>query len=161
MSNALDQSRDVKIRPIQRNDLPYLKKVIDSSGLFPSEMLNEMMTEYFHGDESQLWITYCDPVPVAIAYCAPEKLTNGTFNLYLIAVDGNRRNEGIGRTLMHDVEGKLKQIGGRILLVETSGLPHFDSTRSFYKRCGYYHEATIREFYNVNEDKIVFWKKLN
>jgi len=140
--------------------MPMLKQVIDSSGLFPSEMLAEMTSSYFNGEASEIWLTYCDPTPVAIAYCAPERLTNGAFNLYLIAVLEGLRGGGIGAALMKHVEGLLRIRGGRILIVETSGLSQFERTRSFYLRCGYIQEATIREFYNTNEDKVIFWKKL-
>jgi RimJ/RimL family protein N-acetyltransferase len=48
-----------------------------------------------------------------------------------------------------------------MLLVETSGLPDFERTRTFYAKCGYEEEARIRDFYAVNDDKVVFRKVLN
>jgi hypothetical protein len=39
-------------------------------------------------------------------------------------------------------------------------LPHFERTRQFYRTLGYDVEATIREFYNAGEDKVVFRKAL-
>ena len=160
MSSKKDSYTQGIIRSVVREDLPDLQSVIQSSGLFPPEMLEGMMTDYFNGEHSQLWITYCNPFPLAVAYCAPERLTEGTFNLYLIAVDSQKRGMGIGKELMNHIEDKVRQSGGRIMIVETSSLANFENTREFYKRCGYTHEATIREFYNINEDKIVFWKKL-
>ena len=44
--------------------------------------------------------------------------------------------------------------------METSGLASFESTRKFYRKCGYEEEARIREFYQAGEDKIVFRKLL-
>ncbi len=51
--------------------------------------------------------------------------------------------------------------GGRMLLVETSGLPDFERTRAFYRKCGYEEEARIRDFYAAGDDKVVFRKVLN
>ena len=61
---------------------------------------------------------------------------------------------------MRHVEQALAARGGRVLLVETSGLPGFERTRAFYRKLGYDEEARIREFYQAGEDKVVFRKAL-
>lgn len=151
------------MRPITQNDLPALKAVIDSSELFPSELLNEMTADYFSNTASEeIWITKEENnIPVAIAYCAPEKMTEGTYNLYLIAVHKSFQGQGLGREIMMYFETILKKKGVRILIVETSSLPSFELTRKFYDKLGYTKEAVIREFYQKGEDKIVYWKKLS
>lgn len=150
------------IRPVTPSDIPALRKVIDSSELFPSSMLEEMMADYLQNDSSaDNWLTYeKGGQAIAIAYCAPEKMTEGTYNLYLIAVHNSQQGNGIGRQLMRYIESMLRQQHHRILIVETSGLPEFEQTRSFYDKLGYTREAVIREFYQEGEDKVVFWKKL-
>ena len=154
--------KDLCIRPVTPDDLPALKAVIDANELFPSDMLDEMILDYFTNEESNdYWFTYDDGKPVAIAYCAPERMTEGTWNLYLIAVHPDFQKEGRGVALLRHIEQKLASRGERILLVETSGLESFEGTREFYCKCGYEKEATIREFYQAGEDKIVFRKSLN
>lgn len=149
------------IRPVKPHDLPAIKKVIDSSELFPSEMLDDMIAPFFSGEnEGDFWITYDDNSPTAVAYFAPEQMTNGTYNLYLIAVHRDHKGKKIGQSMLRHVEAFLKQSGVRILLVETSGLPSFERTREFYRKNGYVQEARIREFYDVGDDKVVFWKSL-
>ncbi len=151
------------IRPIIKDDLDDLKMVIESSGLFPSDLLEGMMTDFFDNRETQdIWLTkVMNKRSVAIAYCAPERMTEGTFNLYLIAVHKDVQGTGIGRELMHYIENLLQAQGNRILLVETSGLPEYALTREFYDKCAYTREAVIRDFYRDGEDKVVFRKKLN
>ena len=121
-----------------------------------------MMSDFFINPETQdIWLTkLINEKPIAIAYCAPERLTDGTYNLYLIAVHEDLRGKGIGGELMNYIEALLQSRGNRVLLVETSGLPEFELTRKFYDNCGYIREAVIRDFYNEGEDKVVFWKKL-
>lgn len=152
-----------EIRKVNKQDLPALKTVIDSSELFPSEMLEEMMSDYFNNPSSQsIWLTtVVDNQPVAVAYCAPEYMTEGTYNLYLIAVHAKYQGQGIGGKIMGYLEDMLRQQGHRILLVETSGNAEFELTRKFYLQHQYNQEAVIREFYQAGEDKVVFWKKLN
>lgn len=106
------------------------------------------------------WLTLDDGGPVAVAYFAPERMTAGTWNLYLIAVRADHRGQGCGTNLVAHIERALAAEGMRVLLVETSGLPLFARTRAFYDRCGYTREARIRDFYQAGEDKIVFWKAL-
>jgi ribosomal protein S18 acetylase RimI-like enzyme len=151
------------IRTIEEQDLIHLKAVIDSNGLFPSDLLDDMTNDYFSNEATtDIWLTKeIDNVPIAVAYCAPERMTEGAFNLYLIAVDKNLQGKGIGADIMTYVENLLLETGGRILIVETSGLPEFELTRKFYDKLGYTREAVIREFYQEGEDKVVFWKKLN
>ena len=152
-----------KIRAIQQQDLTHLKAVIDSNELFPSELLDDMVGGYFNDASTQdIWLTLdVEDTPVAVAYCAPERMTQGTYNLYLIAIAKHLQGKGYGRALMNHIENMLYEQGVRILIVETSGLPGFELTRKFYDQCGYTREAVIREFYQEGEDKVVFWKKLN
>lgn len=153
--------KDSCIRSVTLDDLPALKIVIDANELFPSDLLDEMISDYFHNkDSNDYWFTYDDDKPVAIAYCAPEKMTEGTWNLYLIAVHPDYQRSGLGASLLHHIEQRLAARGERILLVETSGLESFEGTRKFYRQCGYNEEAKIREFYQAGEDKIIFRKSL-
>ena len=153
--------QDFRIRPVISKDLPALKAVIDANELFPSDMLDAMISDYLTNEDSNdYWVTYDDGQPVAIAYCAPERMTSGTWNLYLIAVHPDFQQGGRGGSILRHVEQKLAATGARILLIETSGLARFEGTREFYRKCGYEQEATIREFYQAGEDKIIFRKLL-
>ncbi len=149
------------IRPSKPNDLDCIKKIIDAVDLFPSEFLDGMFLSGGNdAEQSEFWITFDDGSPVAVAYCAPEAMTSGTWNLLLIAVHPERQSEGIGAEMMSYVESKLASIGTRLLLVETSGTDAFARTRAFYKKLNYEEEARIREFYSAGDDKIVFRKAL-
>ena len=97
---------------------------------------------------------------MGIAYVAPERMTEGTWNLYLIAVHPNHQKKGYGKSLLQHVEQTLADQGERILLVETAGTDDFEYVRMFYRNNGYEEEARIREFYASGIDKIVFRKLL-
>ncbi len=152
----------LSIRPFKKDDIPSLKEVIDSTALFPSALLDEMVSGYLTDSGTQeIWLTAeIDATPVAVAYCVPERLTAGTFNLLLIAVHAREQGRGWGAALMRFVEQHLRDTRQRLLIVETSGLATYKRTRHFYEKLGYTREAVIREFYNVGEDKVIFWKKL-
>ena len=151
-----------KIRSVTSADIDEIKKVVDSSGLFPSEYLNEMLSDYFNNaDTRDIWFTYFDyNIPVAIGYCVPEKFTEGTYNLLAIGVSEDSQRKGIATEMMKYIEQLLKYKEGRILIVETSSDDAQIGARKFYKQIGYTQEAVIRDFWKDGEDKIVFWKKL-
>ena len=150
------------IRQIKKGDLQNLKAVIDSNELFPSDLLDEMTNDFFNNASTQdIWLTKeLDGKPIAVAYCAPERMTSGTYNLYLIAIHKEYQGQGIGAEIMRFVENLLRENSNRILIVETSGLSDFEQTRKFYYKLHYKRIATISEFYQAGEDKIIFWKKL-
>jgi len=88
-----------KIQPISKSDLDELKKVVDSSELFPSEYLDEMISDYLNNSETEdIWFTCLDEKkPVAIGYCTPEKLTDGTYNLLALGVLQEAQRKGIAQ----------------------------------------------------------------
>jgi ribosomal protein S18 acetylase RimI-like enzyme len=151
-----------QIRTVSRNDVAALKGVVDATGLFPSHLLDDMLEPFLAGERTdELWLTFDeDDGPLALAYSAPERMTDGTNNLLLIAVRPDHQGRGIGQALMSQIEASLSADEQRVLLVETSGLPEFDRTREFYRRLGYSEEARIRDYYAAGDDKVVFWKTL-
>ena len=153
---------NLNIRPTVQTDTLHLKTVLNTIELFPSEMLDDMIADYLTNPESQdIWFTAeADNTPIAFGYCAPEMLTEGTYNLYAIGVKSDLHGKGIGHQMMTYLETQLKEKGHRILIVETSGGPDLAKTRKFYEDLQYTKEAVIRDFWSEGEDKVVYWKKL-
>lgn len=151
-----------KIRAIIKQDIDELKKVVDSSKLFPSEYLDEMVYDYFNNSDTQdIWFTYINNnIHVAIGYCVPEKFTDGTYNLLAIGVSQNVQRKGIATQMMSYIEQLLKYKEGRILIVETSSDDAQIGARQFYNKIGYTQAAVIKDFWKDGEDKIVFWKRI-
>ncbi len=90
----------------------------------------------------------------------PRSLTSGTYDLYWIAVDPTVRRGGVGRKLLAASEEAIRKLGGRLLVLETSGLPTYEQTRNFYLATGYKLEATLKDFYNEGDDLVIFTKHL-
>ena len=86
--------------------------------------------------------------------------TEGTYDLYWLAVDPAMQGRGVGRALVREVEAKLAGRGGRLLVVETSSRPDYDGTRKFYARSGYVEAARVRDFYAPADDRILLTTRL-
>jgi ribosomal protein S18 acetylase RimI-like enzyme len=95
-----------------------------------------------------------------MAYIAPERMTEGTWNLLLIAIHPDHQKKGHGKALLQHVEHMLVQQGERVLLVETMGTDDFEHVRAFYRNSGFDEEGRIREFYAAGMDKVIFRKAL-
>jgi ribosomal protein S18 acetylase RimI-like enzyme len=154
------------IRLTTPDDATALIALAEATGLFEpnqTEDLAQMLDQHFSGetDNQDLWFTDDENEPVGVAYVAPERMTEGTWNLYLIAVHPDRQRQGRGKALLRYVEQMLAERGERVLLVETSGLKNFEYVRAFYRKSGYDEEARIREFYKAGDDQIVFRKALS
>lgn len=155
--------KSIQIRPLQVRDLSGIKNIIELNQMFPVEMLDDMTSTFLTEDGAdEFWCVAFDEQdnPLCVAYCAPEYMTQGTWNLLLIAVLPEYQGTGIGTDTMAHVENLVKLKQGRLLLVETSGLPDFSETRAFYPKCGYSQVAVIPEFYDAGDDKVVFSKNL-
>ncbi len=153
------------IRLTTPDDTIALIALAAASGLFDptqTDDLAQMLDRHFssQNETQDIWLTDDDNEPVGIAYIAPERMTEGTWNLYLIAVHPDRQKQGRGKALLSYVEQMLMERGERILLVETAGTDDFEYVREFYRQNGYEEEARIREFYAAGIDKIVFRKAL-
>lgn len=90
----------------------------------------------------------------------PRALTDRTYDLYWIAVSPKARRGGVGRALLAAVEEAVRKLGGRLLIVETSGLPKYKPTRAFYIATQYVLEATLKDFYKDGDDLVIFTKRL-
>ncbi len=90
----------------------------------------------------------------------PYSLTDGTFDLYWIAVDPAWAGQGVGTLLLRRVESMLKEDNGRLIVIETSSSQQYALTRQFYEKNGYVLAETIKNFYRPGEDRVTFVKYL-
>ena len=57
------------IRETKSEDIPGLQRVLDNTGLFPSEMLPDMVSDFLSEAESDdIWLT-CDSDGAAVGFC--------------------------------------------------------------------------------------------
>ena len=90
----------------------------------------------------------------------PTPLTEGTYDLYWIAVDPARQHQKIGRQLMTYAEEVIRSRRGRLVVVETSSQPRYENTRKFYLRLNYTELARLRGYYRADDDLVIYGKYL-
>ena len=55
---------------------------------------------------------------------------------------------------------RIRRQAGRMLLIETSSKRSYAPTIRFYQRAGYHEISRIKDFYRIEDDKVVFCKQL-
>jgi ribosomal protein S18 acetylase RimI-like enzyme len=155
------------IRPIQPEDSEALIALTTATGHFkPIELatLREVLNDYHKedriaGHRSFLWEE--DGRLVGYVYYAPAPMTDRSWYLYWIAVASDTQGRGYGGRMLEFVERDVRDRGGRMLLVETSLLAHYESTRRFYFKYGYTAVAQIADYYAEGDGLIVFAKRFS
>jgi ribosomal protein S18 acetylase RimI-like enzyme len=88
-------------------------------------------------------------------------MTEGTYDMYWIAVDPDVKGRGVGRSLVRAMEEEIAREGAILVRVETSGQPAYAATRAFYERAGYEVVARIRDFYARGNDLVIYGRYLS
>ncbi len=142
-------------------------KVAASTGFFSPEEIDcvaELWEEYIHKGAIKsgyhFLVDHQNGHLRGFACFGPRALAEGVYDLFWIAVDKAFQGQGIGKMLLRQVESEIKQLGGRLVVVETSGQPKYAPTRGFYHAAGYMLEATLKDFYHEGDDLVIFTRRL-
>ena len=154
------------IRWTRPDDRDVIMALLDATGHFRSaeldiaeELLDDALARGHEG-HYQSFVADVDGEPAGWVCLGPTPCTEGTFDIYWIAVSPQRQGRGLGKALMEHAENLIRGRGGRMIVVETSGTERYHATRQFYLRAGYQEAARIKDFYAPGDDKVVFTKHL-
>jgi ribosomal protein S18 acetylase RimI-like enzyme len=139
-----------------------LAEILAATGVFTADEVAvalELFDETFEGYEF-LGLFADDDSVVAYTCYGPTPGTDGTFDLYWIAVHPAAQGAGEGSRLLVEVERRLRERGGRLLIVETSSRPAYARTRRFYDARGYREAARVADFYAPADDRVIYAKRL-
>jgi ribosomal protein S18 acetylase RimI-like enzyme len=155
------------IEPAQEDDGPKILLLIANAGVFkPTELATvaEIWSEYLRegAEGSGYYLIVYREARELLGYACygPHPLTEGTFDLYWIAVDRAHRGRGIGLALLQAVEAGVRTLGGRMITVETSGTPEYAPARHVYTSAGYLDEARLKDFYSIGDDLVIYTKHI-
>lgn len=157
-----------EIRLITAEDRKRVVEVAVDSGLFSEEeapLVDGLVSGYLgqspEETDGRFWmVSLVDGKVVGTVYVEPERMASGTWNMLMLAVGMKQQRTGIGAGMVRRVEEELMARGGRLVLVETAGLPGFEGARKFYRDHGYAEEGKIRDFFEAGVDKAIFRKLL-
>jgi ribosomal protein S18 acetylase RimI-like enzyme len=128
--------------------------------LVAEELIDAFLTSSIESGY-RILVAETDNRVVGYACYGETPLTEGTWDVYWIAVGRNTRGQGVGRALMQATENEIKKLQGRLVVIETSTKPDYNKTRQFYIKQGYSEIAVIPDFYTVGDGKAIMIKRLN
>jgi len=145
-------------------DVAALRRLVASTGVFYRQeravALELLETRLSQGPRSGYSFFFAERQGELLGYAAwgQAPLTERTFDLYWIAVTPAAQGQGLGQALLELVEQAIAARGGGNLYIETSSRKAYVRTRRFYLAAGYRRVATLRDFYALDDHKIMFCK---
>jgi ribosomal protein S18 acetylase RimI-like enzyme len=161
----------MKIRPAITKDRDRIHEILIATARFNDDEIRcamDLVDQGLEHPERGEYIIHVLEEPDS----GPKKMTqgyvcfgatpraDGVFDLYWIAVDPRQQGLGFGQLLLRFVENEVRRQHGRMLLIETSSKLSYTPTIRFYQRSGYGEISRIKDFYRIEDDKVVFCKKL-
>jgi ribosomal protein S18 acetylase RimI-like enzyme len=155
------------VRPMKPEDREIVLEIIRATEMFtPAEIsvACELIDIYLgQPDQKDYFLSVVEKAPGAVVgYMAygPTPLTEGTYDLYWMAVAPDQQGFGFGKELVRWLEKRVAEEGGRMVLIETSSQPRYEPTRRFYAGLGYQEISRIPDFYRQGDDRITCIKPL-
>lgn len=154
-------------RDLLRSDVPALRRLLEQTDAFyrmEVDVAVELMEEYLKkGRESgyRFLVAAGGGSPTGYACFGPTPMTQGTFDLYWIAVDPGVQRRGVGQVLLDACEDAVRREGGRLIMLETSSRRPYEQARNFYAKHAYDLVVTVRDFYAPGDHKLMYAKYLN
>ena len=127
--------------------------------LIAVELVDERLAK---GEASGYFFLFAEEGDRLLGYTCfgPIAGTLHSYDLYWIAVDPNVQGRGIGKQLMAESERLMTERGAHRVYADTSSRSQYESTRAFYRACGYLQDAFLADFYAPGDGKIIFVKIL-
>lgn len=161
--DAAPRSFRDEVRPADRE---VVRAIVAATGFFTPaevEVAVELVDDRLRaGPASGYHFIFAEEHGTARGYACygPIACTQGSYDLYWIAVEPSRRGKGLGKALLVEAERRIRAMGGRRVYIETSNRAQYGSTRGFYQRCGYHPETILKDFYSPGDDKVTYVKVL-
>jgi ribosomal protein S18 acetylase RimI-like enzyme len=157
----------MKIRPLVEKDRARLLSMLIKTRSFTSaeidiamELIDIVLKDPIQKDyQIDCIVDDQDQVIGYICY-GPTPMTQGTFDLYWIAVDPDFQEQGVGSKLLSFLEELVKAEGGRLILADASTIPHYEKTLKFYLKNGFQEVGRVPDYYHPGNDRITFFRRL-
>ena len=150
-----------------KEDKPAVMQILRATPEFTSEEVTVAgeLCDYYLEDPSgsgyHIFVAESDSSIVGYICFGPTPLTEGTWDVYWVAVAPQKQRQGIGKVMMEFAETRMREAKARLILIETSSKPNYERTRRFYEAQSYETICRIPDFYTPGDDLIILQKRLD
>jgi len=152
-----------RIRRIGPGDREAIRELIAGTRAFKPfevdvamELVDVALTQKDQEDYQPFVLAEEDGSVAAYACFGKNPMTRATFDLYWIATRADRMGKGYGRAMVEFVAEEARKQGGKLLVIETSSQESYGTTRRFYDRIGATLAATLPDYYDEGDDKLIY-----
>lgn len=170
-------ARSLGQRPTQRDGLEWrsavmaddvgrVRSLVGSTGFFNGaevDIAADLVTERLSkGIRSGYYFILAERGSGLVAYACygPIEGTQGSFDLYWIAVAPEEQRKGLGPQVFARAESAMRKAGAKKIYVDTSSSDRYAGTRGFYQRMGFEEDARLPDFYGPGDAKVIYVKQL-
>jgi ribosomal protein S18 acetylase RimI-like enzyme len=161
----MELPREIRIAPSVAADRDAIGEITNHAGVFSEEELTtvfELFDTYIAKPTyGYLFLSaYWEGKLAGYVCYGMTALTQGAYDMYWLCTDSGLQKRGIGQALFEAVEGEVRKLQGRLIVIWTSGKSAYMPATSLYKKMGCESSGRIRDFYEPGDDLLVFTKYL-
>ena len=151
---------------VMADDVGRVRSLVAGTGFFNAaevEVAADLVTERLtKGIRSGYHFVLAERGSTLVAYACygPIEGTQGSFDLYWIAVAPEEQRRGLGAQVYARAEAAMRKAGAKHVYADTSSSDRYAGTRGFYQRMGFHEEARLADFYGPGDGKIIYMKDL-
>lgn len=152
------------IRSLENKDRDAIEKILKDTNNFKDfeiQVAMELIDTYLNDENQNDYHIFVDEENNELkgyVCIGPRPMTKGTWDLYWIAVNPLVQSKGVGSGLITFSESYIKEKGGRLIWIETSGKESYEKERKFYLKNGYKIITEVKDFYDMGDSLVVFGK---
>jgi acetoin utilization deacetylase AcuC-like enzyme/GNAT superfamily N-acetyltransferase len=152
---------------VMAHDVGRVRSLVTSTGFFSAaevDIAGELVTERLtKGIRSGYHFVLAERGPALVAYACygPIDGTDGSFDLYWIAVAPEEQGKGLGGQVYARAEAAMRRAGAKRIYADTSSSDRYAPTRGFYQQQGFAEQARLPDFYGPGDGKVVYVKTLD
>lgn len=156
----------IDVRPMTVADKSSVMSILRNTPQFKSvevAVAEELIDAYLEDPAGSGYLTLVAEVDSQVQgyICyGPTPLTEGTWDVYWLAVTRGEQGRGVGTSLLSAAEAEITSRRGRIILIETSSKDNYERAQRFYAARGYDIIGRIADFYEPGDDKLTYLKKV-
>ena len=150
---------------LKKQDIKYIELMVQQSSFFTKEevmIAKELAQESYKKGSKKSGYNFIlhenNGVLSGFSCYGIIPCTKNSYDLYWIVVDKNLKNKGVGSILLKETELEVKKNNGKKLFAETSSTNLYTPTRNFYEKNKYVKVAELKDFYNENDNKVIYEK---
>jgi len=148
-------------------DIQSIREICESTGFFYDfevdvavELIEERLKS---GEDCGYYFLFADVDGKTVGYTCfgPIACTKYSYDLFWIVTHNEFRGKGIGKSLLKETCHLVNKMGGIGLYAETSARDQYKPTQLFYNATGFKLEAQIKDFYDMDDDKLIYVIRVN